>query len=102
MDADARPAPRVSGIPARNRSDASRAGSATYRAVVHYHRRMRRFFWLVGTLALIGGCKDTRVEPPYDGPMPVTFGDCAGPKTAWLSGPKPAPFSPGEAQDVGT
>ncbi len=64
---------------------------------------------LVGTFALIAfsGCKKTKdgskeaKEAAFSGPMPITFGDCAGPKTAWVSGPKPAPFSPDEAKDVG-
>lgn len=32
--------------------------------------------------------------------MPVTFGDCAGPTVAWVSGPKPQPFTPAEAEGI--
>jgi hypothetical protein len=54
---------------------------------------------LVGVVAG-AGCGKKAVEPRYDGPMPVTFGDCAGPATGWVSGPRPAAFTQGEAEDV--
>ena len=49
--------------------------------------------------AALPGCK---AKPShFDGPMPVTFGDCAGPTIAWVSGPRPQPFTPAEAEALG-
>lgn len=50
--------------------------------------------WLSVVLCL-AACKGK--EPRFDGPMPVTFGACAGPTTTWVSGPRPQPFTPQEA-----
>jgi hypothetical protein len=41
------------------------------------------------------GCKQ---KPRFDGPMPLRFGDCAEPTVAWVSGPRPQPFTPAEAE----
>jgi hypothetical protein len=52
-------------------------------------------------LSACGGKKDNDKNKDnaarFDGPMPVTFGACAGPEVAWVSGPKPLPFTPAEA-----
>jgi len=54
---------------------------------------------MVVTAAL--GCEKHK-QPRFDGPMPVTFGDCAAPGVAFVSGPRPLPFTPAEAQDAWT
>src|SRR5436190_18467547 len=58
---------------------------------------MRGCCLIVVVLAAVAGCGK---ESKFEGPMPVTLGDCAGPATAWQSGPKAAPFLPAEAKDV--
>ena len=52
------------------------------------------------SIALLGimvaaGCKQ---KPRFEGPMSVRFGDCAGATVAWVSGPRPQPFTPAEAE----
>jgi biopolymer transport protein ExbD len=59
---------------------------------------MRTNVLLVGVLAVATGCE--KKEALYNGPMPVTVGDCAGPNTSWASGPRPAPFLTEQARDV--
>ena len=42
----------------------------------------------------------TTIAPPvahFEGPMPIAFGDCAGPKTHWVVGPRPLAFTPAQA-----
>jgi hypothetical protein len=60
-----------------------------------------RWTWLVviGVVAA-SGCKKSKHEKKLDGPMPIAFGDCAGATTAWVSGPRPAPFTPADADFV--
>jgi hypothetical protein len=55
---------------------------------------MRRYFLLALSLT---ACTRADKEPRYDGPMPVVFGECAGPKVSFVSGPRPLPFTPDEA-----
>ncbi|MBA3540958.1 MAG: hypothetical protein H0T79_15205, partial [Deltaproteobacteria bacterium] len=43
---------------------------------------------------------DTEAANRFAGPMPVRFGDCAGPTVAWVSGPRPQPFTLEEAAGV--
>jgi hypothetical protein len=43
------------------------------------------------------GCGNAK-QPAFDGPMPVTFGACAGPTVAFVSGPRPLPFTPEQAE----
>ncbi len=60
-----------------------------------------RWTWIVvGVLAASGCEKKKSDEKKLDGPMPVTFGDCAGATTAWVSGPRPAPFTPTDADFI--
>jgi len=52
-------------------------------------------------VVVAAGCKkEAPKEPRFDGPMPVSFGDCAGPTIAWVSGPRPQPFTPEEAEGM--
>jgi hypothetical protein len=52
-------------------------------------------------VVVAAGCKkEAPKEPRFDGPMPVSFGDCAGPTVAWVSGPRPQPFTPEEAEGM--
>ena len=64
---------------------------------------MRSVLWLVGVTALVA-CERKTPEQHFEGPMPITFGDCAGAGTAWVSGPRPMPFTPADADNpwVGT
>jgi hypothetical protein len=57
---------------------------------------MRSVLWLVGVTALVG-CERKAPEKRFEGPLPITFGDCAGAGTAWVSGPRPMPFTPADA-----
>jgi len=64
---------------------------------------MRSVVWVVGLIA-VAGCDDKPTKKPLEGPMPVTFGDCASVGTAWVSGPRPMPFTAADADNpwVGT
>jgi hypothetical protein len=44
------------------------------------------------------GCK--RKHARFEGAMPVRFGACAGPAVAWVSGPRPEPFTAQEAEGI--
>src|SRR3569623_881220 len=69
-------------------------------ARVRYDERMR--IWLLAMVVTAAlGCEKHK-QPRFDGPMPVTFGDCAAPGVAFVSGPRPLPFTPAEAQDAWT
>jgi hypothetical protein len=46
---------------------------------------------------LCAGCGNAK-QPLFDGPMPVTFGACAGPTIAFVSGPRPLPFTSAQAE----
>ncbi len=59
---------------------------------------MRRYLLLVTVVAV--GCEKKDVVPRFEGPMPVTFGDCASATTAWVSGPRPAAFTPADAESI--
>src|SRR4051812_27499273 len=59
---------------------------------------MRVYLLGVVTVAAFGCKKDK--EPRYEGAMPVTFGDCAGVNVAFVSGPRPAPFTAEEANSA--
>jgi biopolymer transport protein ExbD len=37
-------------------------------------------------------------DPRFEGPMPITLGACAGPTVKFVSGPRPLPFTPQEAE----
>lgn len=60
---------------------------------------MRSVLWVVGLIA-VAGCDDKPTPKRFEGPMPVTFGDCASVSTAWVTGPRPLPFKPDEAKDI--
>jgi hypothetical protein len=47
---------------------------------------------------LLVGCE--KKAPRFDGPMPIAFGDCAGPQVSFVSGPRPLPFTPEQADGV--
>jgi hypothetical protein len=62
-----------------------------------YRHHMRKRAWLVG-LVVIAACEKKKApEPKLEGPMPVRFGDCAAANLAFVSGPRPAPFTPEQA-----
>ncbi len=61
---------------------------------------MRSIPFVVVAVAGIAGCE--KKQPRFEGPMPVTFGDCGGASLTWVSGPKPLPFTDEEAQRVKT
>ena len=46
---------------------------------------------------LVLGCGNAK-QPRFEGPMPITFGACAGPTVAFVSGPRPLPFTPEQAE----
>ena len=48
-------------------------------------------------LVLCVGCGNAK-QPRFEGPMPITFGACAGPTVAFVSGPRPLPFTPEQAE----
>ncbi len=53
--------------------------------------------WVVG-LVVIAACEKKKApEPTLEGPMPIRFGDCAAPNLAFVSGPRPAPFTAEQA-----
>ncbi len=54
---------------------------------------MRSTPFAIAVLGLVGCSKAER----YDGPMPIAFGDCASATSAWVSGPRPLPFTVDEA-----
>lgn len=69
---------------------------------------MRSVYWVMTVVALAGCDKKPtekvaeNVSPAiealrFDGPMPVRFGDCAGAGVAWVSGPRPFPFTVADA-----
>jgi hypothetical protein len=59
---------------------------------------MRSVLWLIGVIAW-GGCDGKAPEKRFEGPMPIAFGDCAGAETTWVSGPRPLPFTPADADN---
>jgi len=62
---------------------------------------MHRSLWIALLVVVASGCKkEEPKEPRFDGPMPVSFGACAGPTVAWVSGPRPQPFTPAEAEGI--
>jgi biopolymer transport protein ExbD len=48
-------------------------------------------------IVLCVGCGNAK-QPRFEGPMPITFGACAGPTVAFVSGPRPLPFTPEQAE----
>ncbi|HEX7703637.1 MAG TPA: AgmX/PglI C-terminal domain-containing protein [Kofleriaceae bacterium] len=48
-------------------------------------------------VVLVLGCGNAK-QPRFEGPMPVTFGACGGPTVAFVSGPRPLPFTPEQAE----
>jgi hypothetical protein len=59
---------------------------------------MRSVLWLVGVIAWTG-CERKATEKRFEGPMPIVFGDCAGAGSTWVSGPRPMPFTPADADN---
>jgi hypothetical protein len=50
--------------------------------------------WCIVVIALAAGCE--KKKPRLEGPIDLELGDCAGPTTAWISGPRPLKFDPAE------
>jgi hypothetical protein len=47
---------------------------------------------------LVLGCGNAKQPPRVELPMPITFGECAGPTIAFVSGPRPLPFTPAQTE----
>jgi hypothetical protein len=61
---------------------------------------MRSQLLILALIPAVACEKEPVPEPRFEGPMPIVFGDCAGPTVAWLSGPRPSPFTAEEAEGV--
>ena len=59
---------------------------------------MRRSISVVVMAMAATGCENK--QPRFEGPLPVTFGDCGGTNLTWVSGPRPRPFTQEQAERV--